>query len=270
MMREKEGIFTMKLAGFALIFMALLPMAANAHNLYKEGTEGDKLSRIVSMISDSDAIPFFVNRKHPSFYSSHIDQDKVKDIDLPLARIQEALELGAMSEHENGRMSLLRLDESDKRVCMISFFKDKVSIDTFIHEALHCKTSKYWNQDQYIDLAARAYAQTKPSVSPQVYMNYFEEALVAHLTVAYAANTNLDGSGRITMLSKLDRNVQSSIGMRMARSAINLCSERGACSLDVMTIARQMVGSPGFKEDLKKDAEDLSAMSNLSALGISQ
>lgn len=257
-----------KLLSFALITMAALSLSANGHSLYKKDTDADKMARVVSLIADDKAIPFFVHRDNLSLYSSQIDPRKLEGFTLPVDKMDESLSMGRMSDSEYARMTLIPVADSDSRVCMITFARDKIDMVTFVHEALHCKTSKHWDDDDYINLAGVAYVETKPDVSPSVYLNYFEEALVAHLTVAYAMNAGLDGMDEIRALNKIDKNVSSSIGIRTARNAVQVCGEKGACSLDVMTIANQMMNSPGFIQALKQDAEELSELQNLAALGV--
>lgn len=265
---ELEQIKMKRLASFAFMLMAMLSISVNAQSLYTQDSDADKISRFVSMIADEEAIPLFLHRLDSNLYNRQMDRNRIKEITLPVDHMRNALDRDLVNAKEAGRMTLIPVDNSDKRFCLMTFSHATVSMKTLLHEALHCKTSKYWKDRRYIDIAGTAFIQTNPSVSPSAYMNYFEEALVAHLTVAYAMNKGLDGMDDINVLVTMDKNAKSSIGVRTARYAMDTCGREGSCSLDVLTIANQMMNADGFADALKKDAEELSSVMNLAGLGV--
>ena len=258
----------------ALIALTAFSFPVLGENLYKKGTAGHAMADLVREIAGPDAIPFFTIRGNNQHYFFQLDMPRAMNAGLPFSEMDKDLEMPMMSSGENARMGSFQVEDSDKRICFMTLTENLPS-GTLFHEAIHCKNSEHWDSMEYKRLVAAAYLHKKTDMNPNKYFFFFEEALTAHLTVAYAANKGMDAANKgmdaalegVKVIASRKSNEDSSFGMRVARSALELCGRKGACSLDSMEMATYLAGSVAFKDALHADAEELESLLNLAALG---
>lgn len=249
-----------KLVAFTLL--AVSP-SAFAANVYKPGTQGHEMAEFVGRFLETDMTVLFLRADDYLHYVRQVDEAAYAEAGLGSETLSY-LANGAlrMFSDNNTRMNAYATSSGDipgneekASVCGIVFgSSDKVTMDTIFHEAMHCKTGAYLTNDEYTFQRLKAYYNVKPYVEMSNFVNMFEEAMAAHLQVAYFANEGVsEGIEMVRREAGFDQNGVNSLGVRTARSALEMCGTEGACSTDTLTLAASMMSSPALMEDIKQD-----------------
>lgn len=247
----------------AAVAISLFSPQAFSESLYSDGTVEAKLSELVMRVADEKAVPAFIFQWNDSGLTDRMNKDFMDKVGLNAAHIADALDRGRPDYGYNAYIKTQYGLKDGKRACVIVFPERHVEARTVFHEAVHCRISQY--MDDYTPLKRLmtiSYLENKTDTTALEYMVRFEEALVAHLTVAFGANTDMDQSmtvGAVKEIAGLSSNRGSSYGVRTARHALQLCSKAGSCTTDVMAMAKQMAEAPGFLQMMKDDINELHA-----------
>lgn len=249
---------------FALItalVAALSVQTSLAANIYAQGSFGQQMAMYVEPLLDRDATLVFSLAEDGAFFNKQVDVDALEGtpVTQDLLRYLEGnsrKHLGFNANASKAPVDVLpgNLDES---VCVV-IFKDvkNVTWSTLLHEAMHCKTAHYYRDRAFLSILAPFYTKLD-RFAPDAFRVMMDEALGAHLQVAYAANHGIEhGIDKLETLAAHTQNRRNSIGVRTARHALATCSTKGACSTDTTEMARMLMGSEDFKALLAQDMDD--------------
>ena len=240
---------------------------ASAANIYKEGTEGYRMAEMAErFVGDSVTTIFLV---------SDDVEDTVNQISRPLLD-QSGIGLetigylirDAEGAFENLPRSVtayalagsnVPANAERTQVCGVIFrTAEEATDETLFHELMHCKSGEFLPTKEYLEPRYPVYMQVKDQVSKPVFVSMFEEAIAAHLQVAYKVNEGVDlGYRMVVGESMLQQNTENSIGIRNAQHALDFCGQQGRCSTDPVVLAKQLVRDEAYVDQMVQDMLEL-------------
>jgi len=234
--------------------LSLLTLNATAANLYRPGTQGHELAAYAEKVLPSTVSPYFVMIKDTRFFESQLSDTANKVLSpaslktLSIKSWSAAPRASAFTVY--GRI----IPETERRnVCVVVFAaSDRAKVgSTLMHELMHCRIQAAEITTGYTDQVRRVIA-LEPSLTKGKQLRMFEEVLARAMSFAFLVNQGVKEDGDF-FRNRLSSPYPSNPGPLSVRRAVEMCVNKGACSVDPATLAKTLLDDKSFVAALKQD-----------------
>lgn len=236
--------------------LSLLTLEATAANLYRPGTQGHKLAAYAEQVLPSTVSPYFVDAKNRGKFSAELQPGAMDEIGISKASQVSASRINV--ETTADVTALATYDKTlpermDRKLCTVVFFRQGESEvgSTLMHELLHCRIQAAEITAAYTDQVRRVIVLA-PSLTKGKQLRMFEEVLARAMSLAFLVNHGLNEDGDF-FRTRLSSPYPSNPGPLSVRRAVEICVNKGACSVDPATLAKTLLDDSVFVSALKQD-----------------
>lgn len=247
----------MKITQFLLASaLSLLTLNATAANLYRPGTQGHELAAYAEKVLPSTVSPYFVDAKNRAKFSAELLPDAMDKIGISKSSQVSASRINV--ETTSDVTALAAYDKAlperkDRKLCTVVFLrKGEAEVgSTLMHELMHCRIQAAEITTAYTDQVRRVIAM-EPSLTKGKQLRMFEEVLARAMSFSFLVNQNIKEDGEF-FRNRLSSPYPSNPGPLSVRRAVEMCINKGACSVDPTALAKTLLDDKAFVAALKQD-----------------
>jgi len=247
----------MKITKFLLASaLSLLALNATAENLYRPGTQGHELAAYAEKVLPSTVSPYFVDARNRAKFSAELQPgaldkigiSKTSQASASLIRVETTADVTALASYDKSLP-----ERKDRKLCTVVFVRQGESKvgSTLMHELMHCRIQAAEITTGYTDQVRRVIA-LEPSLTKGKQLRMFEEVLARAMSFAFLVNQGVKEDGDF-FRNRLSSPYPSNPGPLSVRRAVEMCVNKGACSVDPATLAKTLLDDKSFVAALKQD-----------------
>lgn len=236
--------------------LSLLALNSAAENLYRPGTQGHKLAAYAENVLPSTVSAYFVDAKNRDKFSSDLQPGAMDKIGISKSsqvaasriRVETTSDVTALAAYDKALP-----ERKDRKLCTVVFLRQGESElgSTLMHELLHCRIQAAEITTAYTNQVRRVIA-LEPSLSKGKQLRMFEEVLARAMSFAFLVNQNIKEDGDF-FRNRLSSPYPSNPGPLSVRRAVEMCVDKGACSVDPAALAKTLLDDKEFVAALKQD-----------------
>lgn len=265
MMKTLEMLMKQLLIALSLVCAAT---SANAVNVYKPNTDGDKLyAKVIPYLPD-EIVVIFINQDDPRPLLDDLDIEAFPKAGLSasdtLGHYIEAMADEAPFSKNRLSYALVGADVPGNRPeiksCAIVLMNKEIfdKEELLSHEALHCRNSQVRDTQAFVEAVSSLWKEQSFGMSQEEFSGFIDEAMVSGMQVAYAAKL---GSAKVPyfvgLFANLPNEPGNSMGRRTAKNLIAICSQKPACPTDSSGMLHMILGDQKIRADLLKDIAEI-------------
>lgn len=236
--------------------LSLLAHNAAAENLYRPGTQGHELAAYAEKVLPSTVSPYFVEENERSKFTGQLKNGAMDEIGISRSSQMAAPRIEVATTSDVTAMATYDIalpERKDRSLCTVVFIRPgeaKIG-STLMHELMHCRIQASEITQPYTEQVKRVIV-LDPSLTKGKQLRMFEEVLARAMSFSFIVNHGIKEDGEF-FKTRLSSPYPYNPGPLSVRRAVEICMEKGVCSVEPASLAKKLLDDSTFVTALKQD-----------------